>query len=151
MSNLDTGKSTDENPDNKRKKFECPVICCGLKVYNLSRNFHRKLESSRAAMSVFVKENDQSKKKKKEDYHALQICPVDGCCEVVKRLPRHLLSVHKLQKSREYYELLKCAKTYYATLLPEEIRKSPRKALKSASNKCDTSFSTPIKINRGSR
>ena len=149
MSTLDTRKSTEPNPDNKRKKFECPVIGCGLKVYNLSRHLHRKphnwsLESARAAMSVFVKENNQSKKNKK-DYHASRICPVDGCCEVVKRLPRHLMSVHKLQKTREYYELLKCAKTYYATLLPQEIIKSPRKVLKSASNKRE-SFSTPIKV-----
>ena len=62
MFTFETRKSTDENPD-KQKKFECPVTGCRLKAYNnLSRPSHRK------------------------DYHALGICPVDGCCEVVKML-----------------------------------------------------------------
>jgi hypothetical protein len=68
------------------------------------RNVHH--WTKEAASKVLLKYNIRKttdKNAKKKDYHSRRKCPVADCHSIVRRLPKHLQTVHNLSKeSREY-------------------------------------------------
>ena len=146
------------NSNQNRKRFNCPIKGCNKSIMNLARHLTSKQhnwsnESAKAAVSQFglrtqselyVKpESDTTticNKKANKNYHKSRLCPVVDCGIVVKRLPRHLLTHHKMPKNESYYNLLKSAGSF--SYLSSKVEKSPR----SSTRPIIHSQATPKKI-----
>jgi hypothetical protein len=69
------------------------------------RNVHH--WTKEAASKVLVKYNIRkrlTKETKKKDYRCRRKCPFDNCHLIVRRLPKHLQKVHKLDKASKEYK-----------------------------------------------
>ena len=106
---------------------------CGKNVRDLPRHLRSKKvkdhgwtqENARAAVSYC---NLRKKKEKGngKDYHHRKICPVGNCKMVVKRLPQHLQTKHKMKPSENYYNVLKQAEKYFDW---DIVGSSPKKTI----------------------
>ena len=120
----------------ERKSKICPV--CGKKVVNLPRHLRSKrhkwsAESAIAATGNFdlrVKSQKEVRKSTKDYQRRRLLCPIRTCMKVVINLSEHLKLSHKMERSQEYYRLLKEADVYNPTVIPKAIEASPRKLLK---------------------
>ena len=115
----------------KRRKFQCPY--CKELVANLPRHLKGKkhnLPKELAKNSVnrwnlrkpyeyqldVLKQAKTTRveEKKKKDTRTSKECP--KCLAVVKRLDEHLTGVHKMQRDKQYYYLLKTARPFQVAL-----------------------------------
>ena len=88
----------------KREKKQCPLPECGNWVIHLPRHMRKRHkwepEKARAVVSAYGKRKPhQFKTVKSKDYHHHKKCPIKNCLKVVKRLPNHLRSFHRLKGS----------------------------------------------------
>ncbi|XP_028419188.1 uncharacterized protein LOC114544894, partial [Dendronephthya gigantea] len=92
----------------QRRKISCPLVMCNAKVVHLPRHMRNVHHwTKEAASKVLLKYNIRqrlTKEPKKKDYRCRRKCPIDDCHSIVRRLPKHLQKVHKLDKASTMYQ-----------------------------------------------
>lgn len=102
----------------KREKKICPL--CKDEVTNLPRHLQSRKHGFSKKKAKLALQDYQLRKPytyahkknnpcKKKDYHRRRICPYPGCKKRIINLPEHLQKVHRIERSREYYNLLRSA------------------------------------------
>jgi hypothetical protein len=106
------GAECERNGKGKRGKHKCPFSSCSAKVVHLPR--HMKLvhkwekEDSVGVVNAFRLRKDKKGAEKSKLKH--NVCSVDGCRAVVKRIHNHLVDFHGMERgSKEYRRSLKLA------------------------------------------
>ena len=90
----------------KRNRFPCPV--CDKVVVHLPRHMrtvHKVSDAKSRHINLLCNQRFKPKKRNRhskfKDYHKRTPCPIKGCFAIVKRLPRHLHSYHKLSPEQQ--------------------------------------------------
>ena len=93
-----------ENKKYKRKKVKCPLR--QVELFHLPRHMvcvhghsKEKARYSRSSHGIYTQHSTKKENPKFKDYHKKSKCPIPSCGAVVFRLPRHMLTVHKMSLS----------------------------------------------------
>ena len=128
--------------------YKCPIEGCGKNVRNLPRHLksqkfkdHSWTDENARAVVGYCDLRKKQEKKKEKDYHHKKICPVEKCKMVVKRLPQHLQTTHKMKLDENYYAVLKQAEKYFEWNI---MGSSPKKTI-SVPVSCSREPKTPAK------
>ena len=101
-------KKPSEASTSQRRKVSCPLVDCKAKVVHLPRHIrtvhHWTKEAASKVLSKYNIRRRLHKEPKEKDYRCRRKCPIGDCHSIVRRLPKHLQKVHKLDKTSNGYK-----------------------------------------------